>query len=148
MQHQASVHTTRASHGVQRPKSLFESRLNDAYRIQWASEEAAVRDVAELAVGFFRQAEAALAPILGRHSVGALYQRSLHLTRSEHPWLAVACGTWTQTDPLVVLKKAVSRQTLHSASAAVQALLTTFRQLLSTLIGTSLTTQLLHNQTH
>jgi len=145
MQPHASVHIPRPSHRVQRPQSLFESRLNDAYRIQWASEEAAVRDLAELVVGFFRHADVALAPILGPHSVGALYQRSLLLTRSEHPWLALAYGSWTQTDPLVVLEKAVSRQTLRSASAAVHALLGIFRQLLNSLIGTALTTQLLRN---
>lgn len=126
-----------------RPKSLFETRLTDAYRQQWASDEAAVVDVAELAVGFLRQAEASLSPIIGHQSVGALYQRSLYLTRSEHPWLAVACGEWMPADPFVVLQKAVSRQTLGNAQAAVHALLEVFRSLLNTLIGASLTAQLL-----
>lgn len=126
-----------------RPKSLFETRLTDAYRQQWDADEAAVRDVAALAVGFLRHAEAALSPIIGRQSVGALYQRSLYLTRSEHPWLAVAYGEWMPADPFVVLQKAVSRQPLSNAQAAVLALLSKFRSLLDNLIGPSLTAQLL-----
>lgn len=145
MHTQVSVPTQHSLHSAPRSNSLFERRLNVAYRIQWASEEAAVRDVAVQAVGFFRRAEAALSPIIGAQSVGALYQRSLHLTRSEHPWLAIGCGEWMQTDPLVLLENTVTRQTLGSASAAVQALLSAFRQLLSTLIGTSLTAQLLRD---
>jgi hypothetical protein len=145
MQPHASVPSARAIHSTRRPKSLFESRLNDAYRVQWANEEAAVQDLAELAVEFFRRAEAALGPIIGLQSVGAVYQRSLYLTRTEHPWLALACGEWTQTDPLLVLKKTVSRQPLHSATTAVHALLRTFRKLLNHLIGPALTGRLLHD---
>lgn len=143
MQTQTAEHTARPIAPLARPKSLFETRLTDAYRQQWASDEAAVHDVAALAVGFLRQAEATLSPIIGRQSVGALYQRSLYLTRSEHPWLAVAYGEWVTADPFVVLQKAVSRQTLGNAQAAVHALLSRFRALLDSLIGPSLTAHLL-----
>lgn len=143
MRNQAVEPPARPIAALARPKSLFETRLTDAYRQQWASDEAAVHDVAQLAVGFLRQAEATLSPIIGSRSVGALYQRSLYLTRSEHPWLAVAYGEWIPADPFVVLQQAVSRQTLSNAQAAVHALLRIFRALLDSLIGPSLTARLL-----
>ena len=137
-------HSARNLSGPARPKSLFESRLTNAYRRQWASDQAAVLGVAELAVNFLRQADAALSPIIGHASVGALYQRSLYLTRMEHPWLAAACAELRPAEPLLVLKNAVSRQTLGQAQAAMLALVRVFRSLLDNLVGTALTAQLLH----
>jgi hypothetical protein len=135
---------THMTEHAERAKSLFETRLTDAYRLQRASDEAAVRDVAEQVVEFLRHAKAALSPILGTKSSTALYQRSLYLTSSEHPWLAAACGEWGFTDPFLILEKAVLRQTLRSAQAAIQTLLHKFRSLLDHLIGVSLTTYLLY----
>lgn len=87
----------------------------------------------------------ALSPIIGRGGVAALYNRSLHLTGLHYPWLAdMSRGAETTMD-LVALKAALSRQTCANATAGGTAVLQTFYELLSRLVGPSLTDRLLRS---
>ena len=56
--------------------------LEGAVSVGASSEE-----VAALVATTFRDVDQALIPIVGRRGMAALYKRSLHLSRSLHPWL-------------------------------------------------------------
>jgi hypothetical protein len=83
----------------------------------------------------------ALTPIIGPRGVAALLTRSLHLTAQAYPWLE---GMKTDVD-VAALKPLLAAQTGDVAAAATTLLLRTFRDLLSALIGYSLTVRLLRS---
>ncbi len=102
--------------------------------------EATAAQIAQ-AVGAKCQAiETTLAPIVGLRGVAALQRRSLHLAGRSHPWLA---GEPAGEDHLASLKTLLSGQ--HSANAALggATYLQAFHDLLSSLVGPSLTERLL-----
>jgi hypothetical protein len=101
--------------------------------------------VADALVRTWRDIEAALAPIIGSKGVAALYERSLHLASSAHPWLATLRESSPTSIDLTELKSAVAQQTGALAVLGGNALLQTFYQLLGTLIGPSLTERLLRS---
>jgi hypothetical protein len=77
--------------------------------------------------------------------VAALFNRSLHLTTPVYPWLAQGIsGPHPAADPLV-LKAALANQTAVAAVAGGSALLQSFHALLASLVGSSLTDQLLRS---
>ncbi|MFS2156730.1 hypothetical protein ACCD10_05150 [Pseudomonas sp. Pseusp122] len=85
----------------------------------------------------------ALSPIIGRKGVVALYRRSLHLCESTHPDLTGAFdSTLDQLDPSC-LESLLQQQNPEDALRLGNHLLRTLYQLLSTLIGVSLTSRLL-----
>lgn len=101
--------------------------------------------VAETIVSIWREIDAALRPILGQRGVAALYKRSLHLCCPDLPWLAgLQQGLPTAMD-LDALHSAFARQDSASAAAAGGDLLQTFHELLTSLIGPSLTERLLQS---
>ncbi len=84
-----------------------------------------------------------LHPIIGHSGVGMLYKRSLHLAGSAHPCLTgMPEGDQTAMD-LGTLRSVLMAQTSSNGAAAGGALLQTFYELLASLIGPSLTEQLL-----
>lgn len=99
--------------------------------------------IAEAACSVWRGASIALSPIIGQQGMAALYRRSLYLTRGAHPWLSAACANGGGLEDFKALQQALSSQTSASAAAANNALLCTFYDLLSNLIGASLTARLL-----
>ena len=100
-------------------------------------------EIADAIVATWRKFDAALNPIIGHGGVAALYKRSLTLAAQAHPWLAGAHeGVQTAMD-LVALKAVLAQQCSADADAGGSALLKTFYQLLTGLIGASLTEQLL-----
>lgn len=101
--------------------------------------------VAGAACGVWRGVTAALSPIIGRHGVAALFNRSLHLTRTEHPVLSAVHDAAGGLSDYSALQEALSSQTSASAAAANSALLGTFHDLLSSLIGAMLTERLLRS---
>ena len=101
------------------------------------------RDVADAAVAIWRGVHGTLFPIIGQRGVGALYQRSLRLLQGVHPWLSEACDTTQEGTDVALLHEALSRQSAATAQAANSALLQTFCDVLSSLIGASLTDRLL-----
>jgi hypothetical protein len=86
---------------------------------------------------------AALAPVIGQGGVAALYRRTLHLTRDAYPWLVTASEGATRPGDFISLRAALSQQDAVIAAAAQAAMLQTLRDLLTKLIGSSLTGRLL-----
>jgi hypothetical protein len=85
----------------------------------------------------------ALSPIVGHRGMAALYKRSLHISRPMHPWLPTTVeGAESEMD-LADLSAALATRTSADAAAAGTQLLKSFRALLTTLIGESLTERLL-----
>jgi len=108
-----------------------------------AAEDADAGSVADAARAAWLQIAAALSPIIGRQGVAALYRRSLHLAQAHNPALAAAQDDTAGAADFSALRAALAGQTSGSAVAANNALLDTFHELLSRLIGASLTERLL-----
>jgi hypothetical protein len=94
-------------------------------------------------VSVWRDIDAALAPIIGHRGVAALFGRSLHLTRVDFPWLAAPSENSADRLDFAWLQSALSQQTSDNVVALSGALLQKFAELLTHLIGASLTERLL-----
>ncbi|WLH85146.1 hypothetical protein [Pseudomonas sp. FP2338] len=99
--------------------------------------------IAEAIVAILQALDAALTPIIGQHGVVALYRRSLHLCVSTHPRLAGTYDSVPATMDLIALKSVLVEQQGTEALFFGEVLLTTLYELLTTLIGPSLTARLL-----
>ncbi|WP_439864636.1 hypothetical protein [Pseudomonas antarctica] len=99
--------------------------------------------IAEAIVSILQDMGAALAPIIGQQGVAALYRRSLHLCVSNHPRLARTYDSVLATMDLIALKSVLVEQNQTDALFFGEALLTSLYELLTTLIGPSLTARLL-----
>jgi hypothetical protein len=99
--------------------------------------------VAEVLVSTWQAIDAALSPVIGHRGVAMLYMRSLHVTRTAHPWLTATPEDEVAAMDLATLKSVFVQQSGTHAIAAGGALLQTFHELLSSLIGPSLTERLL-----
>ena len=94
-------------------------------------------------IATWQAVDAALAPVIGTRGVAALYGRSLYLVRTAHPWLAeLHQGPLTEMD-LGLLGAALAQQDPVCAAAGAGDHLQSVFQLLESLIGPSLTAQLL-----
>ena len=108
-----------------------------------ASDGASSGQIAGLVASAFEGIDQALTPIVGRRGVAALYKRAMHLAGRTHSWLAVPMeGVPTAMD-VAALTGALEEQTAADAAAAGTLLLQTFHELLTTLVGPSLTERLL-----
>ena len=99
--------------------------------------------IADTALSAWRRVDAALTPIVGVRGMAALFRRSLFLTRAAHSGLAAVHDQASEPDAFAGLRAALAQQTPAAASAAHDALLITFRDLLDKLIGAPLTERLL-----
>ena len=99
--------------------------------------------IADTACELWRRIDASLSPIVGRHGVAALMKRSLHLTRTAHPLLAAAANADARPGDFRALREVLAGQAGAEAAALNAALLSTFYDLLSSLIGATLTERLL-----
>lgn len=100
--------------------------------------------VANATLELWNQVAALLAPVIGTRGVDVLFSRSLYLTGSVFPLLVIAAGDQRDMADLLggVNARLASCET-NEAIEASHALLVTFTELLATLIGESLTEQLL-----
>ncbi len=99
--------------------------------------------VAESVLSSYRAITAALAPIIGRQGVGALQLRSVQLAQTRYPWIALGqLPTGTSVD-LDALRAALVARPHDEAVPAGVAVLTSFCDLLTSLVGASLTWRLL-----
>jgi hypothetical protein len=114
-----------------------------AFPTRLARDGADSGQVAESIAATCRAVDDALAPIIGQGGVAALFRRSLHLTGQTHPWLAGAEEGVPNAMDVVTLTSRLARQTSAEAAAAGALLLRTFYDLLTTLVGPSLTERLL-----
>lgn len=116
-----------------------------AWLLRAAGAGASAEQVASSIVATYQDIDGALTPIIGPRGVAALYHRSVHLARQTQPLLAsVPTGVPSAMD-LSPLKLLLIRQTPAAAAALGGLLLHIFLELLSALIGTSLTQRLLHS---
>ena len=110
---------------------------------QLAAQGADVARLASAIVSTWTKIESALAPVIGKRGLAALYERSLHMARTGHPWLAPAHeGVETMMD-LTALKTVLTGQDSASAAAGGGAHLQAFYEVLGSLISPSLTHRLL-----
>jgi hypothetical protein len=106
---------------------------------------AAAEDVADAVVGLWLEIDQVLHPILGHRGVAALYNRSLKLSARTHPWLGVVPpGALSAVDPSA-LKAVLVEQSVAQAIAGGDTLFRSFRDLLTSLVGASLTERLLRS---
>ena len=99
--------------------------------------------IAAMIVSIWHDIDATLRPILGQRGVASLYRRSIHLTAVRHPWFApMQAGMQTALD-LPALEATLATQDSVDAAAGGGDLLQAFHELLASLVGTSLTEQLL-----
>ena len=99
--------------------------------------------IADAAVAAWRDIDAALSPIIGDRGTAALFTRCLYLMRTDYPWLADAHASTSPLGALPGLRAAFSAQTGVTAASANGALLHTFFDLVTHLIGGSLAERLL-----
>ena len=99
--------------------------------------------IASAIVAIWIEIEAALVPVIGQRGLGALCRRSLYVASAGHPWLLEAAAGAATTLDLPLLKTVLARQDDCHATAGGAALLKTFHELLSSLIGPLLTERLL-----
>ena len=118
-------------------------RSVEATLAQMVASGADAAAIAEAACVVWRDIAAALSPIIGQHGIAALYKRSLHLTRNEHSGLSAVHDAAGDIEDFTALHKALSSQPSSGAAAANGALLKSFYDLLSSLIGIALTERLL-----
>jgi hypothetical protein len=99
--------------------------------------------IAAMVVSIWRDIDATLRPILGQRGVASLYRRSVHLTSVGHSWFASSRDAVHTTLDLPALEAALTAQDNVEAAAGGGDLLQAFHELLASLVGTSLTEQLL-----
>jgi hypothetical protein len=121
---------------------------NAAQRIQanlehLSTQGADAAQIADAAVTIWRDINAALSPLIGQRGVTALYKRSLYLSRGDYPWLAAVAEGALHASDFTSLRTALAQQTSANASAANGVLLNAFTELLTNLVGVSLTERLL-----
>jgi hypothetical protein len=85
----------------------------------------------------------ALAPVIGRRGVLALYGRSIHLSAAAHPWLETAQPLGASVLDVAGLRSVLEQQAPPDAAAGGAAVLRNFHDLLASLVGPSLTERML-----
>lgn len=89
------------------------------------------------------EVDVALSPIIGSRGVAALGQRSLHLVSAVHPWLAARQPGGPPALDSALLVSLLAQRSSDDAAAAADSFLQTLHELLTSLIGSSLTERLL-----
>jgi len=106
----------------------------------------AAADAAQIAAAIFaiwEEVDDALTPVIGSQGVVALFQRSVHLAAASHPWLTAERDSVKPLMQPASLRAAIALQSSTDAAAGGSAFLQTFYELLSSLVGPSLTERLL-----
>jgi hypothetical protein len=110
-----------------------------------AADGGSVGDIANAIVSTWQDIDTTLRPVLGQRGVSSLYRRSLHLSTANHAWLADVQGDSATALDLDMLGRALAGQDSGTAAAGGGDLLQAFYELLASLVGTSLTEQLLRS---
>jgi len=99
--------------------------------------------VAGAAALIWMEIEGALSPVFGRRGVAALYQRTLQSNTTEYRWLADIPLDSTFCIDFDILKTTLENQHATEAALAADLALRSFCELLTSLVGSSLTERLL-----
>ena len=110
-----------------------------------AADGADAGQIADAASAVWKSIHVALSPVIGPRGSAALYHRSLHVTRVLYAWLPVAYETAAEPGDFGPLHSALALQTAVDSAAAHDAMLHTFLDLLTALIGEPLTERLLQD---
>jgi hypothetical protein len=103
----------------------------------------AARATSEATGNIWRLVEAQLVPVIGAHGLDVLFRHALHQTTNAYPWLAAVEDRGGSAGPLPSLMACLTAQQAAPAAEAAQALLFNFTEMLSRLVGESLTDRLL-----
>lgn len=110
------------------------------------ARDASARQVADGAAALWLDIGLALQPVIGRRGVASLFDRTLHLAAMQFPWLAaLASGDAGRTIEIADLAEILAAQPPQIGMAASDAMFTSFRDLLATLIGSGLCERLLQS---
>lgn len=101
--------------------------------------------VADAAFHIWGQMSAQIISIVGVGGFNSLYARSVFLTQSTFPWLAVSIPSRQTSHGFDELKLSLEAQLPAQASEANLLLLITFTDILASLIGEQLTTSILRS---
>jgi hypothetical protein len=110
-----------------------------------AATAAAAQRIADVAASTWREIHAVLSPVIGPGGVAALYQRALYVTRASYPGLAAVHEDTLHLGEFAALQLMLAQQTSAEVAATNGALLEAFCDLLTNLIGVSLTERLLRS---
>lgn len=99
--------------------------------------------VADAAIKVWEQMATQIISIVGEDGFNALYARSLFLAQSTFPWLATGPVAPQSDNRFAGLKTSLEAQNSAQASEATTLLLITFTDILSSLMGETLTTHIL-----
>ena len=110
--------------------------------LAWRAGLSAADATVEATAATWRLVAAQLAPVIGSRGLEVLFRRALHMTSPAFPWLAVG-RDGGEAGPLPSLAGCFAGQDPAAAAEASYMLLLTFTELLTTLIGESLTARLL-----
>jgi hypothetical protein len=109
------------------------------------TDDASAEQVADAVVAICLEIDHALHPTIGHGGVAALFNRSLSLTAAAYPWLARDHPTVLAAFDPSSLKAVLVQQSSAEAAAGGHALFQSFRELLASLVGASLTDRLLRS---
>lgn len=101
--------------------------------------------VSDAAVVLWEQMAAQIISIVGNGGFNALYARSVYLTQTTFPWLTAYVLAPQADCRFAELKKSLDAQDPAQASAANSLLLITFTDILVSLIGDQLTSNILQS---
>lgn len=111
--------------------------------LRLAAEGTSVRQLADNAALTWHDIDDVLSPVIGKNGVAALYQRALHATQTDYPWLIAAHQENLPFGDFSQLRSALITKSNAEARAANLALYQAFYTTLTSLIGASLTDRLL-----
>jgi hypothetical protein len=113
-----------------------------------ADSRAASDELAPMLLGTWRLIDAALVPVIGAGGARALYERSLQLAVSAHPWLGASDGGALAARDAAAWRAVLAAQDTVEATNACGALLLAADRLLAGLVGPSLAQRLLQPVWH
>ena len=101
------------------------------------------QNIADTVIAAWEGINAALQLIIGNHGVNALFHRTIEITAFSYPWLAETSDGMPSVMDLKCLRRVLLTQdTIHFAAAS-DSMLQQFHDVLTELIGLSLTERLL-----
>ena len=115
----------------------------DAGRFSISGNDAA--GIAVLVVSTWMDVEKAIAPVIGAKGLSALYERSLYLNRTAHPWMVTPHDGAALQTALAALQTVLAQQDGAAAAAGGARHLQIFHEVLGSLIGAPLTDSLLRS---
>lgn len=111
--------------------------------LQRAGDAPDANAVAEATIRTWHEVATRIVPVIGVGGRDVLFNRSLHLTCMAFPWLTIVGDHRDSTALLANLKERLAGRETAAATEASYTLLVTFTEMLTNLIGESLTARLL-----